>query len=272
MQKALFAFILTLSLCIGSFALAQQGALRRVDLAPKLVVLEPRDRAGEFTLLNLGNEAGVIKAEIINYRQASDGTYERLDGPLNPVFDPEQIIRLSPRQFTLRPEEVQKVRFSVRKPADLPDGEYRFHIRALRLAEQGPEKLSEKGVNTKVAMNFGASIPVVVRHGAVSVEVSISGLDLVPANAEGKPELRFTINRGGNASALGKLTAMWEPAGGTPAEIGVMHHMNVFTDITARQVAMPLRFIPQGPGVIRLTFVRDYDRSNAVYAETTLQR
>jgi P pilus assembly chaperone PapD len=253
-----------------TMALAQEHA--RVDLAPRRVILSPRDRSGDFTLLNLGKAAGTIKMDIIHYRQGSDGVYTELDGPLNPLFDPATVIRLSPRQFTLESEQVQKVRFSIRKPADLPDGEYRFHIRALRLADPGPIAPGDKGQKIVMAMNFGAAIPVIVRHGTVSVTATMDNISLVENGTGNKPELHFNINRSGNISTIGKMEALWQPQGREAQILGTMSNLNIFTEVDVRNVKMPIRFVPQGPGTIHLKYINDEDQNGTVYAEATLQR
>ena len=245
-------------------------ANERVDIVPRRVILQPRERAGEFTLLNLGDTTGTYRIEILNYRQDENGVYQYLDKPLSPVFDPEAVLRLSPRQFTLVPEGRQKVRFSIRKPENIPDGEYRFHIRATRLSEYGPPApVTDKGNAVGMAMNIGVAIPVIVRHGHIQAGATLSDLAYNPSGQNGKPTLTFTLNRTGNASILGTATAIWQPAGGQPQQIGSMGNLNVFTENAYRKVSMPLNMPITGSGTIQLTYTNDENKT--VYAEASLQ-
>lgn len=259
-------FVLTL-IGFQTASLAQS----RIDITPRRVVIEARERSGEITLLNLGNDEGTFRIALLNYRQGEDGVYTRLESPLNPIFDPEQVLRLSPRQFTLPSQGRQKVRFSIRKPADLPDGEYRFHILATRMADFGPPSPIGQGEKVAaMATNIATAIPVIVRHGQTQVSATITDLSYMPANAEGKPEAKLTINREGNISTLGVLKAYWTPAGGQPQDVGTLANMNVFTDITKRFVAMPLKISLDGPGTLRIVYTMD--KTQEIYAEASLQR
>lgn len=269
MTRGLIAFLTAFFLTL-TFFYGPSFAQNRVDITPRRVILEPRERAGEFTLLNLSQEPGTYKIEIVHNRQDDRGTYTKLDGPLNPVFDPATILRLSPRQFTLPPEGRQKVRFSIRKPADLPDGEYRFHIQTTRMAEFGPPEQADKGSKVGMTMNIGTSIPIIVRHGNVEAGASLSDLQLIESNAEGKPELHFTIHRSGNASTIGTALIFWTPQGGADTKIGHLSNLNVFTENSKRFVIAPLSAQPQGPGTLRVVYQNDVTKND--YAEATLQR
>jgi len=200
---------------LGVFALDSyaQSSGGRVDITPQRVVLGPRDRSGEITLLNLGDAPGTIRVSVLNYKQDENGIYETLEHPLNPAFAPEQILRLSPRQFTLPAGGRQTVRFSIRKPADLPEGEYRFHIQAIRLMESGPPKPLPKGEKgAGMIPNFGAAIPVIIRHGQTSAQATLSDLQYVAMDEKtGKAAIKMDIHRTGNAGILGRAEAMWIP-------------------------------------------------------------
>lgn len=262
-------FLALLMACLGA-----SGVQARVDITPQRVVLEPRERNGEFVMLNILDEPSTIRISILNYRQNDDGVYTELDAPLNPAFDPDSIVRLSPRQFTLSPHGRQLIRFSLRRPADLPDGEYRFHIMAMRLAKQGPPVPADgAGTSVRTSTNVGVSIPVIVRHGHVSATASLSDPELVSAGIDqttgGEPTIRVTVNRQGNASVLGTLRAYWYPQGGQPVEIGMAGNVNVFTDVDRRRASIPLNKTPQGPGSVRIVYTNDED-NNAAFAEISL--
>lgn len=245
-------------------------AAERVDIVPRRLILEPRERAGEFTLLNRGDTTGTFRIEIISFRQNEYGVYEELKQPLNDAFDPEKVLRLSPRQFTLAPEARQKIRFSIRKPENLPEGEYRFHIRATRMSEYGPPApVNDKASSVGMAMNIGVAIPVIIRHGQVQAGATLSDLAYNPSGQDGKPALTFTLNRTGNASILGTATAIWQPAGGQPQQIGSMGNLNVFTENAYRKVSMPLNMPITRSGTIQLTYTNDENKT--VYAEASLQ-
>lgn len=78
---------------ILTIGIGQTFAKGRIDISPRRIVMEPRDRSSEFTLINMGDEEGTFRVKIVYYKQDENGTYSKLDTPLNPAFDAEQIIR-----------------------------------------------------------------------------------------------------------------------------------------------------------------------------------
>ena len=145
----------------------------RVDILPHLLVIEPRERASEVNVLNLSETLNKYDLKIIHYKQDENGIYTTLEEPLSPLFDPEKIVRMSPKEFTLEGMGRQKVRIALRKPSDLPEGEYRFHL-VSRGYEVEPEETSNGDVAVAVKINLGVAIPVIVRHGDLSATWSVT--------------------------------------------------------------------------------------------------
>jgi len=230
----------------------------RVDLLPQKVIIEPRQRSGEITVLNVGETQGLYRVSTIAYRQNPDGSYVKLEEPLSPEFDPSKHIRISPSQFELPPKGRQKVRISVRRPADLPDGEYRFHLAATRYdtPQQEDEQDLDGNLSIAITMNLGVSIPVVVRNGEGSVEAQITDVEYLPPedpNDEsdfGKVQVKF--KREGNFGALGRLEIIHEDE-----KIGTMSNMNIFSENDTRIARVPMRVDPRGLGNVQIIYKDD---------------
>ena len=270
-MKFIRLFLLTLTALTFGAPLAQA----KIDLVPRKVVVDGRSKTGEIIILNLGNEPSTFRIGLVNYKQNANGVYEELQGPLNPVFDPEKMVRLSPRQFTLPVGGRQKIRFSIRPPADLPKGEYHFHVSAVEFTGQDDPEEAPKSKQITIKMNVGVSIPVIYRHGDLSVEAKMSNLTLVSADrTESKaPELQMRIDRKGDAGSIGNLEIFWQPAGGESKRIGVITNMNLFTEIAYRDVAVPLELLPTGTGTIRVLYTEDAGvNKGRVFDEIVLQR
>jgi len=226
----------------------------RVDILPHLVVIEGRERSGEIIVLNFADQINEFDLQVINYRQNENGVYAILDGPLSPLFDPKEILRMSPKKFRLDELGRQKVRLSLRKPSDLPDGEYRFHIVAT--GYEPDESIKEtKNASVSMKINVGVAIPVIIRHGDVSATGKIQDFEIVGSSKteSGKPELKFTALREGNASTLGRVDVAWSPDGQNYEDIGFITNFNLFTEINKRYGAVPLEKIPRG-GSIRVLY------------------
>lgn len=265
MKKLILIFVL---FSVGIFP-AFNGAQARIDIVPRKIIIENRERSGELTILNLTNQQSTFRMDLISFSQNENGIYTELESPLNPAFDPSTIVRFSPRQFTLPPGGRQKVRLSLRKPANLPDGEYRFHIKALSIAQPDPNLPS----GVYMHANIGVTIPVVVRHGNTETRATLSDVKLVaPAKTErNRPELHLTINREGTESTIGTLEVFWQANGQKERKIGNMGNTNVFTEINQRFVEIPLTEMPTGTGKITVRYSKELDEGE-IYDEVSLQR
>jgi P pilus assembly chaperone PapD len=246
-------------------------AQARIDIVPQKILIENRERNGELTVLNLMNVPGTFRLKIENFQQDENGVYQDIKKPLHSNFDPQKIVRFSPRQFIIEPGGRQKIRLSLRKPGDLPEGEYRFHIKAIRVIHD-EDRRSANSSAVNITANIGVTIPVVVRHGNISATASISDTKLVRAvhSRTEKPELHLNIARTGNSSTLGMLEVLWQPAGQKARRIGRITNMNIFTDINKRFVQMPLYEMPSGKGSLSIRYV-DTINKGQVFDEVTMQ-
>ncbi len=88
-MKLLFRLLFAVLLCCVS----AEAYAARVDILPRKIIIEDRARSGDLTLLNMGEKPIVVRLQILSYRQKPDGTYETLKGPLNPAFNPVEVVR-----------------------------------------------------------------------------------------------------------------------------------------------------------------------------------
>ncbi len=249
------------------------NAQARIDIVPQKIIIESRERGGELTILNLFDNKGTFRIELLNFQQDENGGYTELNTPLDPNFDPHKIVRFSPRQFSIARSGRQKVRLSLKKPADLPDGEYRFHVKALRFAQEKDKIKSANDKTVSVLINMGVTIPVIVRHGKVSATAKLGTPTIVEAvqTKSNKPELHLPITRSGNASTIGLLEVIWQPQGGEARRIGRITNLNIFTEITTRYIKLPLYEMPYGQGKLLIRYT-DTINKGKVFDEITVQR
>ncbi len=253
----------------------QQAHAGRVDILPRKLVLDDRTRSADITILNLGDKTGTLRISLLSYKQDEKGAYQLLDVPLNPAFDPEKVVRFSPKQFTLPPNGRQKIRLSIQRPADLPDGEYRFHVKAVSYdseAEAEGKPVPTKGSSLALKMNLAVAIPVVVHKGKLTSTAKLENVSLLaPSQNEfNKPALKFDVTRTGTAGVMGTAQVFSDGAGG-PKQIGISSNLNVFSESPKRTVTIPLTEMPQGAGNIRVRYTNDFG-DKGVFDEIILQR
>lgn len=259
-------------------ALASQSALANLMLHPTRIVLEKNSRSAQVELINNGAEAATYRISLVNRRMTEDGQFAPVDTPLAGELFADQMLRYSPRQITLQPGTAQTVRVVLRKPATLADGEYRSHLHFEKLPPaEGSTSIESKaqnatGVGVVLTALVGASMPVIVRHGATSAAVTLSHLAL-QKDAAGQPALAMQFNRTGNSSVYGDIDVSFAPDSGAARQLGKVGGVAVYNPNTVRRALLPLQ-LPAGVklerGTLHATFRQRPEAGGAVLASAAL--
>ena len=240
--------VLAVLLIAGSFC-AQTLAAANLMVTPTRIVFEQRDRTAQVTLVNQGNETGEFRISFIRQNMLESGEFVPVaeDEPGNYS---DTLIRYSPRQVTLPPGQSQVIRLMLRKPRDLDDGEYRSHLLFQALpppSSSSIEKIAEQdsteGITIELLPIVGVSIPVIVRQGELSSEVSLNNARLLSDG--GAPRIALDIVRSGNGSVYGDIRATFTPSGGEPLVVAQANGVAVYANIDKRHFQSPL-ILPPG--------------------------
>lgn len=243
-----------------------------VLVAPTRIVFDPRRRTAEVNLTNTGTLQGEFRVSLAQMVMDENGgvqekALERVPGQVAL----QDLIRFAPHVVNLKPHESQAVRLQVRKPADLPAGEYRVYL--VFRAEPPPSAepvaaTPAKGIAIHLTSVFGVAIPVLIRHGATSAKVALTGL----AKAADGRSLSFRLERDGNQSVHGDLQASFQGVNGKPRTLGEVNGLSVFCPNPLRNVAMTLDTpVPEGPGTLKVTYTAPEDQGGGLLAEGTLE-
>lgn len=245
-----------LALAAGAAPSWGQGA-GDLLITPQRVIFENRDRATEVVLINQGTAMATYRISFQQLRMTADGALVEIEQPQPDERFADTLLRYAPRQVTLAPREPQIVRLLVRKPAGLADGEYRSHLlfRAVPPETAGTDIEAQDQPGTEIQVRlvpiYGISIPVIVRHGALSADVAITDLALERAGEDRAADapaahlaMRFT--RTGSRSVYGDVSVRYRPAaGGGPVQVGLMRGIACYTPYDGRALRVPLR-LPDG--------------------------
>lgn len=249
-----------------------------VTIAPKRVVFEGRLRSAEVALINRGSGHGSYRVDLIDLAIDDDGAVKEL--PIEPLesHSAKPLLRFSPREVTVGPGQSQIVRLMVRKPEDLPPGEYRSHLRIRVIPPPDaynniePVKVGNTGVAIKLLPIYGQSIPVVVREGDLEVEVGIAKADLLK-NEKGEL-LDLVLRRSGSRSSYGDLVVMYNDGSGQPVEVGIARGVACYPPAQQRPFRLSLN-PPDGVklqgGSLSITYREPVENGGKVLAETTLK-
>jgi len=260
-------------------------ALADLMLYPTRVELQANQRAAQVELVNRGQTPESYRIVVVNRRMTETGSIVAADTAEPGEQFATDMLRYSPRQVTLKAGESQTVRISVRKPAGLAVGEYRSHLQFDRLPDAEGSTDLEQAIKTepgqmsiKLTALIGASIPVIVRHGETSASVTLDSLAIERATpaagaAEAAPLLTFRMNRSGNRSVYGNLSATYTPPGGQPVELAKVSGVAVYVPNALRTAKLPLK-LPEGlalkGGVIALRYDQRAEDGGKPMAQATL--
>lgn len=249
-------------------------------VAPTRIVFDKNQRAAQLDLINSGAETATYRISLVNRRMSETGEFSAIDSPGPGEQFAGELLRYSPRQVVLAPGVGQTVRISLRKPADLPAGEYRSHLIFEKIAAakgrtsiETPDAPTGE-VSVQLTMLAGLSIPVIVRHGETAANVTLAGLELLKPVAGQPATLAVLLQRSGNRSVYGDLGAMFTPQGGAAQEVGKAGGVAVYTPNPLRRVKLALQ-PPAGlvlaHGTLRVTFRDRPEAGGKLMAEAAIE-
>lgn len=214
-------------------------------VTPTRVVFEGRNRSADISLVNSGSETVTYRISLIRQRMTKEGAVETITTATSKTGErfADKLIRFTPRQVVLPPGVEQTVRIQVRKPANLPAGEYRSHLlfRGLPPVEKNAPAKKDNKLEIKLIPVFGVSIPIIVRHGNTSAKTTLSKLRVLPKapGIEG-PALELLATRKGNKSVYGDFVVTAKTIDGEQI-VGQLKGVAVYTPNAERIIRIPLQ-------------------------------
>ncbi|MFD0975655.1 molecular chaperone [Salinimicrobium gaetbulicola] len=236
---------------------------------PKRLVFDGSQRSQEINLANTGKDTAIYAISFINYRMTEDGKFEQIETPDEGQRFATDFLRYFPRRVTLAPNEAQTIRVQLTRTGNLEEGEYRSHVyfRAVdnQVALGEAEQMNSGAISINIKTIFGISIPVIIRHGKSTTEVSLSDVKL--NFEEEHPRLSMIINRSGNMSVYGNLNVEHISSTGETTVVGLVKGISVYTPNPNRQFKMILNQLDGlnfKSGKLKVTYTSDTDQELSV--------
>ena len=260
---------------ISGFSLqifAQGGLL----VTPRRVVFEGNKQKTDLNLMNTGTDTATYSVSFRNYDMTEDGKLILIDKPDTSKMFAEPFLRFFPRQVTLAPGESQIIALQCRRKPGMEPGEYRSHIwfrdeknydplaKETPLADPNQLSVSLKAI-------YGITIPIIIRSGEVNADATLTNLRLV-TEQDSIPYLKLVINRTGNISIDGKLTAEYTPLHGKPYQVALIN-VGVYTNISKRNISVKLDStsgLPYSGGKLKVRYTSRDGLKYVLYAEKEL--
>ncbi|MEM7563552.1 MAG: fimbria/pilus periplasmic chaperone [Pseudomonadota bacterium] len=253
--KNLFGILLGVLLLFAGFS-TQVMAVGNLMVTPTRVVFEKSTRTAQVTLINQDSQTSNFRISFIRQNMTEDGEFIAA-GESEAGLYSDPMIRFSPRQVSLPPGQSQVIRLLLRKPGDLPDGEYRSHMLFQSLPPASSSSVENvasdesEGIKIELIPIVGVSIPVIVRHGKLSSRVVLTDAGIIPeSESGGGPKISVDIGREGDASAYGDFRATFTPSGGQPVIVAQANNVAVYSNLDMRRFSMPLS-LPSGINLLK---------------------
>lgn len=184
-------------------ALVTSSSAQQVMVSPGTIVFDGRTRGAELLVANTGTRTSTYRLDATYFTMREDGRLTEVKGK-HPSDSAAGMLRYSPRQFQLAPGKSQIVRIAARKPASLPPGEYRVHLRVTNLGEvsETPTLSRSDGSFAQINLRVTRAVRVLVRHGVGPGKVNVHNL-AAQRTRNGQVQVSFDLQRKGAASSRG---------------------------------------------------------------------
>jgi P pilus assembly chaperone PapD len=237
LQKILKRILIVAVSSLFCVSLWAQDALQ---ILPTRVVMNSETSA-DLTLINKGSDAGTYRILLRNIRTDDDGQFHEAAEAQEGELFADEFIRFSPRLVTVGAASNQKVRLIVRKPRDLPPGEYRTHMVFQSLPKEAPSALdNSQEVRVSVDPIIEVSIPIIVRHGSLNAGVEFGALEFADDNL-----LSMEIKRSGTRSVYGDVEVFVNGGSSKGVQAGFVKGVSVYVPNSIRNFLLPLN-LPDG--------------------------
>lgn len=218
-------------------------------ITPSRVVFEDRTRTEQVTLNNKGSETTTYRISFIRQNMTVDGNFEAVEEGQEGLYS-DEIVRYSPRQVMLAPGQTQVVRLMLRKPKSLADGEYRSHMLLQALPKVTTTDISKAvdensdEISVEITTILGVSIPVIVRHGKLESELTLTNASFVASPAsKKKPYIAVDMNRSGNESTYGDFRVTHVSESGQSTIVSNAKGIAVYSPNQIRKFHIPVDII-----------------------------
>ncbi len=229
-------------------------------LSPVRIIFTDRQRVANVKISNPTDEAITYAISLITMRKNQEGKLQLVELETEEEKMTREMIRYSPRRATIQPGERQVVKLMVRKPKDLPVGEYQTRLQISPLQTLLPNSQEEESKEKFVIdVLVSSSFPVIIQHGNLSSTVTPQNISIktFPGTPSGMAA-EITLNKTGSGSAFGNVFLYYTTNNkDTLRKIGQALDLAIYLPQNKQTATIPLKDITAQEllsGTIRVTF------------------
>ncbi len=237
-------------------------------LNPIRLIFNGRDRTAQLSVINPGEEEVRYGISVVPLRKDKNGEWILPKDTTPEDKKISNMVRYSPRRAKIPPKTEQVVRFMLRKPADLPTGEYRAKIILSPMSEKKEESSANDGLSVNIGFQIQSSFPLIIQHNIDFPTVTPISIAL-PNGPDGLPQkvVNVEYQRQGEYSSFGDVTLLYNSTKGDGwRKIGRAKGVAIYSPETRKKISIALRNISKEElqhGVLRLEYRRNNGREKA---------
>jgi P pilus assembly chaperone PapD len=213
------------------------------------------NRADSLQLRNAGAVALSYKVDLGLVAMTEEGTLRKIE---EDPFSAIGLLRYSPKRGRIEAGGRQALRFSLRKPAGLKDGEYR----AVLLISGSPESESDNSLSIRPTLSY--SVPIIARHGRLEAATELLEPRLVMRSDT--PHIELWQSLEGNRSLFGNFIVSDDKGN----ELGVLNNSAVYLPLKRRKVNIALNKMVKGKVIIEYKEIAKFGGDLAAKTEIEL--
>lgn len=246
------------------FLLTSVAHANGILLEPMRVELKNGQRYATVTVLNQSmTEPVKYSISTTPMRMTKQGELVSPERPTKRERLTVSMVRFSPRSTVIPPGGSQAVRIVVRRPPNLPEGEYMTYMQVspseINPVVKAKPDSSSAGSSLEVKMLVGMSIPIIFHEGSPKVSTTVQSAR-VKRTATGKPAVDVTINRSGKKSSFVGVS-VYSVANGKKELIAHKPRLVTYFPLKARDYLLPAN-APIHKGMKLLIELSDYNDPN----------
>ena len=257
-----FFSLFVITLCAVFFFTKTANAT--LGITPTLVTFEDGERFEHVTLINNTDETKTYAMSWRFFKMNEEGAPYRPIDESQTEFDVSEAVFFTPRRVTIPPQRAQKIKLALRRPKEIPPGDYHAHLQFSPVTEEGGSSSEdsasgEQRASAGVSINVGYSIPVIVRVGSVDQGIDIGQMTL---KRNDKGILIATVPLTRKEGPYGAMAHMYlySVVDGKEERVGEVSNANIFPEVLKRKIDVPLTKDLKG-GQLKIKLVDPQDES-----------
>ncbi len=256
-------FLAFVSVCLFATSLMAVSAPANALLVlGSYVFIGPNGSARTYKIKNTAGEPKAYRLEWTQLQQMPVGAKRKMQkGEIVPgVMDAEPYMYIAPRRLMMQPNQLQHLRFMVRRAENMQPGEYRSYIYLQPEeipATYKPNKDNRgtgggKGASGTLSILTGYRIPVVFLHGDTTLQTGVRDVRFVPTE-KGGTSVQFIFTREGTRSAIGEINIYCSTPEGEVRVSG--GEIKVFTELNEKPMNYDLVNPPPNCAQVSIDFL-----------------